>query len=291
MRLAFTALKRGDKKTKHICAPDKCVHCRERLTGQGSHQCFIQPLEPKEPCEKYIFYDFETRYENGRHVANFVCAITFKGRNLWLRGTDCIAKLINRFRHPRYNGYCFIAHYASRFDAFLILEYFCKAGIAIEVIMQGCKIIFMYDESFGQRYIDSYSFFPMALAKMPVALDLTTTEKGYFPHLFNRVETRTISDHTPTKSSTTTITCRIKTVKSLMRGTAQLRAKWFDFRKELYAYGVNDVVLLREGCMKYREAFMQCAGLDPFGFATLAGCSMGVFKTPLSRQKHARSHA
>ncbi len=129
---------------------------RERLTGQGSHQCFIQPLEPKEPCEKYIFYDFETRYENGRHVANFVCAITFKGKKFTAEGTDCIAKLINRFRHPRYNGYCFIAHYASRFDAFLILEYFCKARIAIEVIMQGCKIIFMYDESFGQRYIDSY---------------------------------------------------------------------------------------------------------------------------------------
>ncbi len=90
--------------------------------------------------------------------------------------------------------------------------------------MQGCKIIFMYDESFGQRYIDSYSFFPMALAKMPVALDLTTTEKATSPIFSTGWKTRTISDHTPTKSSTTTITCRIKTVKSLMRGTAQLRA-------------------------------------------------------------------
>ncbi len=80
-------------------------------------------------------------------------------------------------------------------------------------------------------------------------------------------------------------------MKSLMRGTAQLRGKWFDFRKELYAYGVNDVVLLREGCMKYREAFMQCAGLDPFGFATLAGCSMGVFKTHyLGRNTLALTH-
>ncbi len=78
-------VKAGDKKTKHICAPDKCVHCRERLTGQGSHQCFIQPLEPKEPCEKYIFYDFETRYENGRHVANLFAQSHSKGRDLRLR--------------------------------------------------------------------------------------------------------------------------------------------------------------------------------------------------------------
>ncbi len=78
-------VKAGDKKTKHICAPDKCVHCRECLTGQGSHQCFIQPLEPKEPCEKYIFYVFETRYENGRHVANLFAQSHSKGRNLRLR--------------------------------------------------------------------------------------------------------------------------------------------------------------------------------------------------------------
>ncbi len=44
----------------------------------------------------------------------------------------------------------------------------------------------MYDESFGQRYIDSYSFFPMALAKMPVALDLTTTEKRLLPPSFQQ---------------------------------------------------------------------------------------------------------
>ncbi len=284
-------VKAGDKKTKHICAPDKCVHCRERLTGQGSHQCFIQHLEPKEPCEKYIFYDFETRYENGRHVANFVCAITFKGKKFTAEGTDCIAKLINRFRHPQYNGYCFIAHYASRFDAFLILEYFCKAGIAIEVIMQGCKIIFMYDESFGQRYIDSYSFFPMALAKMPVALDLTTTEKGYFPHLFNRVENENYFGPYPDKKFYNYDNMSDKDREKFDAWYSTVEGKWFDFRKELYAYGVNDVVLLREGCMKYREAFMQCAGLDPFGFATLAGCSMGVFKTHyLGRNTLALTH-
>ncbi len=242
-------VKAGDKKTKHICAQDKCVHCRERLTGQGSHQCFIQPLEPKEPCEKYIFYDFETRYENGRHVANFVCAITFKGKKFTAEGTDCIAKLINRFRHPRYNGYCFIAHYASRFDAFLILEYFCKAGIAIEVIMQGCKIIFMYDESFGQRYIDSYSFFPMALAKMPVALDLTTTEKGYFPHLFNRVENENYFGPYPDKKFYNYDNMSDKDREKFDAWYSTVEGKCFDFRKELYAYGVNDVVLLREGCM------------------------------------------
>ncbi len=102
-------VKAGDKKTKHICAPDKCVHCRERLTGQGSHQCFIQPLEPKEPCEKYIFYDFETRYENGRHVANFVCAITFP-KNLDLQTVRVLQNfdLIVKLSPENPIGYSFI---------------------------------------------------------------------------------------------------------------------------------------------------------------------------------------
>ncbi|XP_026139311.1 uncharacterized protein LOC113115834 isoform X1 [Carassius auratus] len=284
-------VKPGNQKTKHICAPDKCVHCRESLTDDGAHQCFIQPLELKEPCEKYIFYDFESRYENGRHEANFVCAMTFKGQKFTAYGTDCIAKLIKRFRQPRYKGYCFIAHYASRFDAFLILEYFCKAGIALEVIMQGCKLLLMYDDAFAQRYIDSYSFFPFALAKMPAALDLTTTEKGYFPHLFNRVENENYVGPYPDKKFYNYENMSDKAQEKFDAWYSTVKGELFNFKKELYDYGVNDVVLLREGCMKYRTSFLQCTQLDPFAFTTIASCAMGVFKTHyLSRNTLALTH-
>ncbi|KAL1252652.1 hypothetical protein QQF64_017345 [Cirrhinus molitorella] len=164
----------------HTCAPVRCIHCHEDLPGQGDHKCFIQPQEPKPPSRKYVYYDFESRYENGKHIGVLVCAITFKGRKFVAEGTDCVARLITWFRQPRYKGYTFIAYYASRFDSFLILEYFCNAGLTIDIIMQGCKLIYMYDDAFAQRYIDSYSFIPMALSKMPSALNLTTTEKGYF---------------------------------------------------------------------------------------------------------------
>ncbi len=67
--------------------------------------------------------------------------------------------------------------------------------------------------------------------------------------------------------------------------------KFFRFRKELHAYGVNDVVLLREASMKYREAFIDCTELDPFNFTTLAICCMGVFKTHyLDRDTLALTH-
>ncbi len=87
--------------------------------------------------------------------------------------------------------------------------------------MQGCKLIFMYDEAFAQRYIDSYSFIPMALSKTPAALNLTTTEKGYFPHHSIDLKMQIMRVLTPTKSFTGMKTCRIKTRQSLMCGTAR----------------------------------------------------------------------
>ncbi len=42
----------------------------------------------------------------------------------------------------------------------------------------------MYDQAFKQRYIDSYSFLSMKLAKMTSALNLNPEVKGFFPHRF-----------------------------------------------------------------------------------------------------------
>ena len=53
----------------------------------------------------------------------------------------------------------------------------------------------------------------------------------------------------------------------------------FDFQKELYAYGRNDVVLLREACLKYRHEFMESTAIDPFNQVTLPSCCMAVYKT------------
>ena len=157
--------------------------------------------------------------------------------------------------------------------------------------MQGCKLLLLYDEAFSQRYIDNYSFFPFALAKMPAALDLTTDEKGYFPHLFNRVENENYLGPYPDKKFYNYDNMSDKDREKFDAWYSTVQGKFFDFKKELYAYGVNDVVLLREGCMTYRKSFIQCTELDPFAFTTIASCAMGVFKTHyLDRNTLALTH-
>ena len=54
--------------------------------------------------------------------------------------------------------------------------------------MTGCRLIYMYDKFFKQRYIDSYSFIPMRLTNTSAALNLSTVKKGHFPHAFNKQE-------------------------------------------------------------------------------------------------------
>ncbi|MGL5746774.1 MAG: DNA polymerase, partial [Weissella cibaria] len=65
----------------------------------------------------------------------------------------------------------------------------------------------------------------------------------------------------------------------------------FDFKKELSLYCRNDVIILREACMKYREEFMECTKINPFKCLTLAGTCMKVFKTNfLTRDTLALTH-
>ncbi|XP_052426447.1 uncharacterized protein LOC127968976 [Carassius gibelio] len=269
----------GDKLLTHKCAPSRCVHCAEVLMGEEQHCCYIQPSKPREHSQDYIYFDFETMYEDGRHKANYVCALTQAGDEFSAEGVDCVDQMVKHFRRPKFEGFTFIAHNSSGFDSFILLEYFTSQGLTPKIILQGCRLVYMYDQVFKQRYIDSYSFLPMKLSKMTSALNLNTSEKGYFPHHFNRLQNANYIGPYPSKDyygyQTMSDAERVK-FDSWYEGVA---GGVFDFKKQLALYCKNDVVLLREGCMKYRKEFIECTNVDPFGCITLAGCAMKVFKT------------
>ncbi|XP_048008700.1 uncharacterized protein LOC125243250 [Megalobrama amblycephala] len=269
----------GANPKPHKCAAEHCVQCGESLVTDGEHQCFIQPIKPEKPNDRYIFYDFETRHENNTHIANFVCAVTFNGEEFVAEGPDCVERLIKKFRQPFYSNFTWIAHNASGFDNFILLEYFTRMGITPKIIMQGCRLILMYDNAFKQRFIDSYAFIPMRLAKTPAAFNLTNSEKGYFPHLFNRAENDDYIGPYPEKHFYGYSTMSTQEMLKFDDWYNGLSDAVFDFKKELEMYCKSDVYLLREACMKYRNEFILCTDLDPFNYTTLAGCAMAVYKT------------
>ena len=65
--------------------------------------------------------------------------------------------------------------------------------------------------------------------------------------------------------------------------------KTFDFKQEMHKYCQSDVDILRRGCMKLRELFIQIADIDPFQYITIAQrvpCNIqkSVFTSKYNRQ-------
>ncbi|KAK0153088.1 putative DNA polymerase [Merluccius polli] len=260
------------------CLKGKCGHCGEPLTSDTTHKCYIQPQKSSDPQTKYVFYDFETSAESGKHKANFVCAIDFE--NKWCASrSSCVKLFVHTFRQPKYRNYTFIAHNASGFDNYILLDYFTKQGIVPRLTMRGSKVLLMYDNQLKQRWLDSYSFIPMRLAKTPAALGFEDSKKGYFPHMFNITENADYVGPYPSPHYYGYDNMSEKDRVEFLQWYNTVRHDVFDFQSELRSYGVNDVVVLRKACVVYRDAFIECAGLDPFECTTLASCCMSVFKT------------
>ena len=52
----------------HRCGERVCHICKEYVLSD--HLCYMQPEPPKKPNDKLIFYDFETDFSSGEHVAS-----------------------------------------------------------------------------------------------------------------------------------------------------------------------------------------------------------------------------
>ncbi len=167
----------------------KCSHCNDILIDEGHHSCYVKPLKRDEHSDKYIYFDFERMHDiNGKMTANYVCAVSQEGEVFTAEGFGCVDQMIKHFRRPKFADFTFIAYNASSFDSYILLEYFTSQRLTSKIIFQGCRLVYMYDQAFKQRYIDSYSFLPMKLSKMTSALNLNTDAKGLFPHHFNRLQ-------------------------------------------------------------------------------------------------------
>jgi hypothetical protein len=52
----------------------------------------------------------------------------------------------------------------------------------------------------------------------------------------------------------------------------------FDFHKEMESYCDNDVVILGEGCLRFREEVIKDAGIDPWSCTTIASACMKTYR-------------
>ena len=105
----------------------------------------------------------------------------------------------------------------------------------------------------------------MALIQFPKAFGLRELKKGFFPHLFNvqahqeYVRAIPAVDHydpqgmSPDREAEFDAWHRARVAEQYH----------FHFRRELLAYCQSDILLLKEGCMKFQAKFQTLANLIP----------------------------
>ena len=59
---------------------------------------------------------------------------------------------------------------------------------------------------------------------------------------------------------------------------ATVKDQTFNFKNEMYKYCKSDVDILKRGCLKLRELFLQISGIDPFEYITMASVCMAIFR-------------
>ena len=133
-------------------------------------------------------------------------------------------------------------------------------GLKIMCMRNGLKILCMRMEHLV--FLDSVSFLPFPLRRLPEAFGLTSS-KSWYPHYFNTEENLDYIGPPPDVS--------YYGVNEMGEGERSEFLEWyekqespFDNRRVLEQYCQDDVTVLRQACRVFRREFMQIGNLDVF---------------------------
>jgi len=232
----------------------------------------------------YVFYDFETtqytKYFDKAtlHVPDLVCVQQFCSQ--CEDAKDCgecmrfgqrkhsfwdvpVGDMLSYLCKPRpwANKVVAIAHNAKAFDLHFILNRAVMFKWKPELIMSGLKIMCMKMEHLV--FLDSVSFLPCALRKLPKAFGLSAS-KSWYPHNFNTRENLNYVDPIPDMAYYGVDEMRDDERKEFVVWYDSQRSKSFDNRHVLESYFQDDVTVLRQTCRVFRREFMQIGHIDVF---------------------------
>jgi len=164
-------------------------------------------------------------------------------------------------QRPWANKIVAIAHNGKAFDLHFILNRAIMVKWKPELIMKGLKIMCMKMEDLV--FLDSGSFLPCPLRKLPEEFGLTARESWYHRY-FN---TEKNLDHVGTKADVS-----YYGVNEMGEEERRVFLAWYENQKEpifdngrvLESYCQDDVTVLRETCKIFRLEFMQIGNLGVF---------------------------
>ena len=192
---------------------------------------------------------------------------------IWSRLRSKVCPKIQKEKTQR--GY---VHCTQCQDSYLILSYLVGEGM-MPSIMQGSKILSFTESDFRLRFIDSLSFLTMRLSAMPKALGFEDKSKGHFPQKFSSEKRLQYVGPYPPPPDYGVERMSSAEQEEFHAWYREVSRGVFNFEKEALCYCQNDIDILREGCLTFRDQFIDETRVDPFSCVTIASACMKVFLT------------
>lgn len=271
-----------EREVEHECNKRLCHICSEYVSIEQKHQCYHQVLKAdglKEPSMSYIFYDYETYLDsNNKHVTAAIIAWDLKKDNYdtFFSTGEFVEWLLKK----EHKGYTCIAHNCGRYDYHFIKQELLCRGIKTTDVSNGNTIFYSSIEKHKMRFIDSYKLIPIPLRAFPKSFGLKEISKGYFPYRFLTESTRGYVGPMPEIRYFEFDKLKEKDRKDAMEWYESKKGDTIHLMDMCLEYCVSDVVLLKEGCMKFRNLFMSITNneVDPLQYITIASVCMTVFR-------------
>jgi len=127
--------------------------------------------------------------------------------------------------------------------------------------------------------VDSISFTLIPLKDFPKTFGLVELAKCYFPHKFNTDKNQEYVGPYPDKIYYGYDEMKKVDREKFHEWYKTTEGKTFNFKEEMYRYCKSDVDILRRGCMKLRELFIQIANIDPFQYTTIASVCQAIYRS------------
>lgn len=171
-----------------------------------------------------------------------------------------------------FNGYTVIFHNLSGFDGVFIQKWLkdnSKRDYKVSKLSRsGTKVSRM--EINKVRFIDSLSFFKAPLSKLPKMFGLKNVAKGWFPHHLNR-------DFNDIFVAPPKIHWGYQVHQKGFDEWYSKLTSW-DNQAELVKYCIQDVVVLKKACARFREICLEVYGEDPWQYTTIPSFTHNVFR-------------
>ncbi|KAI8493979.1 hypothetical protein Bbelb_283260 [Branchiostoma belcheri] len=228
-------------------------------------------------------FDFECEQSSGEHKV--ICAVVKcehdKGVIIF-RGLESCNLFCRWLFDGCHEDSTFMAHNLRGYDSHFIINYLLDNVVVPTVIYNGAKIMAMQIPQMNIKFIDSFNFLPMALAKFPKTFGFEDISKGYFPHLFVSTETMNYRGPIPDLHYYDVDSMSPEKREQCMAFHAEKVAEGyvFDVVVDNTKYCVTDVLVMERGILAFRDIFWRTTNINPFDKAiTIASACSQVFRT------------